>query len=59
MSREWVMFFEDMIESCSRILEYTTGLDRSEFESKKLVFDATVHNVEIIGEAARNIPKSP
>ncbi len=57
MSREWKLFFQDMLEFCQRILSYTEGLDRASFEAANLNFDATIRNIELIGEAARNIPE--
>jgi uncharacterized protein with HEPN domain len=45
-----------MREFCARVAEYTDGLSREEFEKKQLVYDATLRNLELIGEAARNVP---
>lgn len=58
MSREWKLFFLDMVEFSQRILTYTEGLDRESFEASNLNFDATIRNIELIGEAARNIPET-
>ena len=58
MSRDWILFFDDLIEFCGRILSYTAGLTREEIEQTRIVYDATVRNVELIGEAAKNIPES-
>lgn len=57
VSREWKLFFLDMVEFCQRIQSYTAELERSAFEASNLYFDATVRNIELIGEAARNIPE--
>ena len=56
MSREWRLYVADMREFCARIAEYTDGLSREEFEKTRLVYDATLRNLELIGEAARNVP---
>ena len=50
MSRDWILFFDDLIEFCGRILSYTAGLTREEIEQTRIVYDATVRNVELIGE---------
>jgi uncharacterized protein with HEPN domain len=42
---------------CQRIAEYTAGLDREDFLSRRLVYDATLRNLELLGEAARNVPE--
>ena len=57
MSREWRLYVADMREFCARIAEYTDGLSREEFEKTRLVYDATLRNLELIGEAARHVPE--
>lgn len=49
---------QDMHESCSRIATYTAGLDRETFFQTKVVHDATMWNLLIIGEAANHLPES-
>ena len=56
MSREWRLYVADMRTFCARVAEYTDGLSREEFEKTRLVYDATLRNLELIGEAARNVP---
>ena len=56
MSREWRLYIADMREFCARVAEYTDGLSREDFEKTRLVYDATLRNLELIGEAARNVP---
>jgi len=57
VSREWRLYVADMREFCARIAEYTDGLSREEFEKTPLVYDATLRNLELIGEAARHVPE--
>ncbi|ETX00123.1 HepT-like ribonuclease domain-containing protein [Candidatus Entotheonella palauensis] len=47
-----------MISFAKRVLEYTQGLDQAGFESNTMIFDATVRNLELIGEAATHIPET-
>lgn len=56
MSREWQLYVADMKACCQRVSEYTAALSREEFLSRRLVYDATLRNIELLGEAARNIP---
>jgi uncharacterized protein with HEPN domain len=42
---------------CARVAEYTAGLSREEFESRRIVYDATLRNLELLGEAARHVPE--
>ncbi|RMF12369.1 MAG: DUF86 domain-containing protein [Candidatus Dadabacteria bacterium] len=54
--REWRFFLEDMIAFAMRVIEYTDGLDQDGFVASHLTYDATVRNLELIGEAATHIP---
>ena len=54
--REWHFYIQDMIEFCEKILSYTDGLERSGFLVNDLIYDATLRNIELIGEAANRIP---
>ena len=57
MSREWRLYVADMKACCARVAEYTAGLSREQFEAKRIVYDATLRNLEVLGEAARNVPE--
>lgn len=50
-NREWRFYLDDMIDFAERIVAYTKGLDQTAFEANPLVFDATLRNLELIGEA--------
>ena len=52
MSREWTIYVRDMVACCDRILTYTEGVSRKAFDQRGMVFDATVRNLELLGEAA-------
>jgi uncharacterized protein with HEPN domain len=54
--REWKLLFEDIIECINKIEEYTDDLTFDDFEESNLVTDAVIRNIEIIGEASKNIP---
>jgi uncharacterized protein with HEPN domain len=56
MSRKWMFYFEDILESVRKVQRYTHGLTFEQFQSQDLVFDAVVRNLEIIGEAAKHLP---
>lgn len=57
MSREWRFFLTDMILFCGQIESYVEGLEYQEFIESSLNYDATVRKLELLGEAARNIPE--
>jgi uncharacterized protein with HEPN domain len=47
-----------MIGFAEKITAYTEGLDQTGFTASGLNYDATVRNLELIGEAATHIPQS-
>jgi len=57
MQRNYEVYFEDILDAISNIEEYTESLSFEEFKENKLVRDAVIRNLEIIGEAAKNIPR--
>lgn len=56
MSRNWLVLVRDMKEFCEKILFYTHDIQREEFDQHGVVYDATIRNVELLGEAARQLP---
>ena len=48
-------YLRHMLDAMERIHRYTSGIDFTGFESQPLVQDAVIRNIEIVGEAARNI----
>ncbi|MCY3738244.1 MAG: DUF86 domain-containing protein [Gemmatimonadaceae bacterium] len=55
-SRSWQLYIRDMIEFSTKVLSYTERLDQEGFIAETLVYDATLRNLELIGEAATHIP---
>lgn len=56
--REWRFYFDDMIEFTEKVICDTEGFDQRRFVSSGLTYDATVRNLELIGEAANHIPSN-
>ncbi len=55
-AREWRFYLDDMIGFAEKVIAYTDGMDQERFVASGLNFDATVRNLELIGEAATNVP---
>jgi uncharacterized protein with HEPN domain len=55
--RDYKLYIEDILEAITRIEEYTSGMSLEEFRGNRMVLDAVVRNLEIIGEACRAIPE--
>ncbi|MCK4463355.1 MAG: DUF86 domain-containing protein [Candidatus Omnitrophica bacterium] len=54
--RDYNLYIEDILTATKSIEKYTKGLNFLDFKKNNLIIDAVVRNLEIIGEAAKNIP---
>jgi len=54
--RHYSLFFEDTIDAMNKIESYIKDLDYDSFSQNNMIIDAVVRNLEIIGEAIKNIP---
>jgi len=55
-AREWRFYIDDMIAFAEKVIAYTDGFDRDRFIASGLNYDATMRNLELIGEAASHVP---
>jgi len=53
--REWRFYVDDMIGFVEKVIAYTEGLDQREFVNNGQIYDASLRNLELIGEAATHI----
>lgn len=53
-----LIFVEHILENIVDIDSFMKGISKAELESNKEKLNAVVRSVEIIGEAAKNLPKS-
>ncbi len=49
------LYVEDMIEFCDRVLDYTRGVDLAALVADRMRYDATLRNLELLGEAATHV----
>lgn len=56
--RAWHFYLSDMIGFAEKVLAYTEGMDQSTFKASGMTYDATLRNLELIGEAATHIPEA-
>lgn len=54
--RQWRLSLQDMAEAVGKVLRYTQGMTREQFFADSKTYDAVLRNLEILGEAAKNIP---
>jgi uncharacterized protein with HEPN domain len=51
------LLVQDMVEAARKIELYTARLDQAAFLRDEKTIDAVVRNLEVIGEAARQLPE--
>ncbi len=49
------LYLYDIAECCRKILEYSEGISNEEFQTNVMLQDAIVRNIEIVGEASKNL----
>ena len=54
--REWRFYPADMLACATKVIRYTDGFDQQRFVASGVHYDATLRNLELIGEAATRIP---
>jgi|SRR3989344_516129 len=58
MKRDYKLYLNDIKESIQQIEGYLQNISEEAFSKNKLVQDAVIRRLEIIGEASRNIPRA-
>ncbi|SFV60423.1 FIG094328: hypothetical protein [hydrothermal vent metagenome] len=57
MKRDYKLFLEDISTRIQKIQCYTAGISFEEFVQDDKTVSATIYEIEVIGEAAKHIPK--
>ena len=57
-ARAWRFYVDDMRRFAEKVLAYTDGMSQQSFVDSGLTYDATLRNLELIGEAATHVPES-
>ncbi len=57
MKKDSIIFISHIIESINLIEEFSKGLTKEKLADNKLKQSAIIRQIEIIGEAAKNLPK--
>jgi uncharacterized protein with HEPN domain len=56
MPRDSKVYLEDILEATRKITAYTGSLSKAAFLDDEKTIDAVVRNLEVIGEAVKNLP---
>ena len=57
MSRDWLLYLDDIVQSAEKICRYVNNLSLEEFTANDMVFEAVLFNLQVIGEAAKQLPE--
>jgi len=55
--RNYKLFVEDIVDAMNKIERYIKDLTYETFIKNDMAVDAVVRNMEIIGEASKNLPE--
>lgn len=58
MPKDYKVYLQDVLEAIARVEAYTRGLSREDFIGNPEKVDAVVRNLEIIGEAVKQVPEA-
>lgn len=57
MSRDIRLYLDDILSSIQSVQKYTAHLNQKDFLADRKTFEAVAFNLQIIGEAAKQIPE--
>lgn len=56
--RDYKLYLDDILHAIKKIEKYTKGINIQELKKDDIVIDAVSRNLEIIGEAVKNLPSN-
>ena len=59
MSRDWLLYLDDLIASAEKIGWLTSGKQVAQFVADDAAFDAVLFNLQVIGEAIKRRCRNP
>lgn len=57
MPRDFNVYLEDVVDAVAKIRRYVTGMSYKQFCEDCKTQDAVIRNLEIIGEAVKQLPE--
>ncbi|MFA5865616.1 MAG: DUF86 domain-containing protein [Phycisphaerae bacterium] len=58
MTRDYRIYLQDILQAIDNTQEYVAGMSYSAFAADKKTISAVVRELEVIGEAVKNLPAS-
>jgi uncharacterized protein with HEPN domain len=56
MPRDYKVYLEDILDAIHRVRTYSAGMSPEELRQDQKTSDAVIRNLEVMGEAAKQIP---
>jgi uncharacterized protein with HEPN domain len=56
VSRDWRLYWEDVLLASRKVRRFTAGMEKAGFRADERTYDAVLRNLEVIGEAVKNLP---
>jgi uncharacterized protein with HEPN domain len=56
VSRDWLLFLDDLIEAANKVAGFVEKRDFAAFHSDEGIFDAVLMNLLIVGESVKQLP---
>jgi len=56
VSRDWLLYLDDLIEAGEKVGRSVQGRSFEQFAGDDVVFDAVLFNLQVIGEAVKHLP---
>ncbi|MBI4704724.1 MAG: DUF86 domain-containing protein [Deltaproteobacteria bacterium] len=56
--RDYSDYVQDIITALGEVVEFTSGMTFEAFEKDRKTVNAVIRSIEVVGEAAKNIPDS-
>ncbi len=57
MSRDWLLYLDDLIVAAEKIGRITAKHNAESLATEEAAFDATLFNLQVIGEAIKRLPE--
>ena len=58
IQRSYLLYLEDILNAMNKIEDYSRGIEYNDFVKNTMLNEAVIRNLEIIGEASKNIPRN-
>lgn len=56
VSRDWLLYLDDLISAAEKVQRFVRGRDPDSFATDEMLFDAVLFNLALIGEAVKKLP---